>query len=163
MVPRGSNADDVASAPNLLSHRVVPARFNVVPTMRKCWHVFVWQILCSSWLTAGLLLDAGSALAKGGQVMFRPQPLHQLPSMGICAHRCSTIVATLPHCRHLASGGHLACAWQSLGNRLAIAWQYYGNRSVFLAIAFLSHCRHTKMHAFSIGRRVSHPAQVPLL
>ena len=93
--------------------------------------------------------------------MFRPQPLHQLPS--ICAHRCSTIVATLTHCRHLASGRHLAYAWQSLGNRLAIAWQYYGNRSVFLAIAFLSHCRHTKMYAFSIGRRVPHPAQVPLL
>ena len=81
VVPCGSNADDVASAPNLLSNRVVPAWFNVVPTMRKCWHMFVWQILCSSWLTAGLLLDAGSALAKGGQVMCRPQPLHQLPKL----------------------------------------------------------------------------------
>ena len=71
----------MASAPNLLSNRVGPAWINVVPTMRKCWHMFVWQILCSSWLTAGLLLDAGSALAKGGQVMFRPQPLHQLPKL----------------------------------------------------------------------------------
>ena len=35
--------------------------------------------LAASWLAAGLLLDAGSALPKGGQVMFRPQPLHQLP------------------------------------------------------------------------------------
>ena len=81
MVPCGSNADGVVSTPNLLSNHVVPAWFNVVPTMRKCWHMFVWQILCSSSLTAGLLLDAGSALAKGGQVMFRPQPLHQLPKL----------------------------------------------------------------------------------
>ena len=86
------------------------------------------------------------------------KPLHQLPS--ICAHRCSTIVATLAHCRHLASGKHLAYAWQSLGNRLAIAWQYYGNRSVFLAIAFLSHCRHTKMYAFfdRTARSTSRPS-----
>ena len=34
-----------------------------------------------SCLAAELLLDAGSALAKGGQVMFRPQPLHQLPKL----------------------------------------------------------------------------------
>ena len=48
------------------THRnnVVPVWFHVVPT-----------------LTAGLLLDGGSALAKGGQVMFRPQPLHQLPKL----------------------------------------------------------------------------------
>ena len=77
--------------------------------------------------------------------MFHPQPLHQLPSLGI--------------------GGDASAApfWHTLGNRLAIAWQYYGNRSVFLAIAFLSHCRHTKMYAFPIGRRIPHPAQVPLL
>ena len=36
----------------------------------------------AEWLVAGLLLDAGSALPKGGQVMFCPQPLHQLP--GLC-------------------------------------------------------------------------------
>ena len=47
------------------------------------------QQLRASWLAAGLLLDAGSALTKGGQVMFRPQPLHQLPSLGICAPRCT--------------------------------------------------------------------------
>ena len=40
-------------------------------------------------LAAELLLDAGSALAKGGQVMFCPQPLHQLPGLGNCAHRCT--------------------------------------------------------------------------
>ena len=39
------------------------------------------EVLGSSCLTVGLLLDAGSALAKGGQVMFRPQPLHQLPKL----------------------------------------------------------------------------------
>ena len=40
------------------------------------------QQLRPSWLAAGLLLNAGSALAKGGQVMFRPQPLLQLPCTG---------------------------------------------------------------------------------
>ena len=35
----------------------------------------------AEWLAAGLLLDAGSALAKGGQVMFCPQPLLQLPQL----------------------------------------------------------------------------------
>ena len=39
------------------------------------------QQLRPSWLAAGLLLNAGSALAKGRQVMFRPQPLHQLPKI----------------------------------------------------------------------------------
>ena len=39
------------------------------------------QKLRPSWLAAGLLLNAGSALAKGGQVMFCPQPLHQLPKL----------------------------------------------------------------------------------
>ena len=37
------------------------------------------QKLRPSWLAAGLLPNAGSALTKGGQVMFRPQPLHHLP------------------------------------------------------------------------------------
>ena len=37
------------------------------------------QKLRPSWLAAGLLPNAGSALAKGGQVMFRPQPLLELP------------------------------------------------------------------------------------
>ena len=46
-----------------------------------CWHMFVWPQPRHSWLTAGLSLDAGSAHAKGGQVMFRPQPLHQLPKL----------------------------------------------------------------------------------
>ena len=39
------------------------------------------QKLRPSWLAADLLLNAGSALAKVGQVMFRPQPLHQLPKL----------------------------------------------------------------------------------
>ena len=94
--------------------------------------------------------------------MFRPQPLHQLPSLGIGGD--ASAAPFLPGCGAVAGCcRHLAYAWQSLGNRLAIAWQYYGNRSVFLAIAFLSHCRHTKMYAFPIGRRIPHPAQVPLL
>ena len=38
------------------------------------------QKLRPSWLAADLLLNAGSALANGGQVMFCPQPLHHLPS-----------------------------------------------------------------------------------
>ena len=65
------------------------------------------------------------------------KPLHQLPS--ICAHRCSTIVATLTHCRHLASGKHLAYAWQSLGNRVAILWQsvrFFGDRLFELLPAY---------------------------
>ena len=41
------------------------------------------QKLRPSWLAAGLLLDAGSALSKGGQVMLRHQPLHLLPGLGI--------------------------------------------------------------------------------
>ena len=78
------------------------------------------QILRPSWLTAGLLLDAASALAKGGQVMFRPQPLHQLPSLGICAHRCSTNVAYRRFADTLLLVGIWHnCAWQSLGNRVA--------------------------------------------
>ena len=39
------------------------------------------QKLRPSWLAAGLLPNAGSALAKGGQVMFRPQQLHQFPKL----------------------------------------------------------------------------------
>ena len=35
----------------------------------------------ADWLAAELLLDAGSALAKGGQVMLCPQPLLQLPKL----------------------------------------------------------------------------------
>ena len=80
---------------------------------------------------------------------------------------CCTNIVTLgglrTNCEHLASGGPLAYAWQSLGNRLAIAWQYYGNRSVFLAIAFLSHSGDTKMYAFLIGRLIGDPAQVPFV
>ena len=41
------------------------------------------QKLHPSWLAAVLLLDAGSALPKGGEVMFRPQPLHLLPGLSI--------------------------------------------------------------------------------
>ena len=39
------------------------------------------QQLRPSWQAAGLFLDAGSALTKGGQVMFRPQPLLELPKL----------------------------------------------------------------------------------
>ena len=95
--------------------------------------------------------------------MFRPQPLHQLPIA--CASVPIAAARMLLH-RHIADTLLLAGIWHTLGNlgnRLAIAWQYYGNRSVFLAIAFLSHCRHTKMYAFLIGRRIPPPAQVPLL
>ena len=85
-----------------------------------------------SCLAAGLLLDAGRALAKGGQVMFRPQPLHQLPSLGICAHRCSTDVAYRRFADTLLLGGIWHnYSWQSLGNRVAILWQsvsFCGNR-----------------------------------
>ena len=35
VVPRGSNNDDVNSAPDFLSNHVVPVWFNVVPTMPK--------------------------------------------------------------------------------------------------------------------------------
>ena len=63
------------------------------PTLPCCAHVASW-VDCgprafAEGLAAGLLLDAGSALTKGGQVMFCPQPLHQLPSLGNCAHRCT--------------------------------------------------------------------------
>ena len=43
------------------------------------------QQLRPSCLAAGLLLDAGSAPTKGGQVMFRPRPLHQLPAVTVLA------------------------------------------------------------------------------
>ena len=92
----------------------------------------------------------------------RPLPLNATRKPTL---RCCTNIVTLgglwTNCEHLASGGPLAYAWQSLGNRLAIAWQYYGNRSVFLAIAFLSHCGHTEMYAFLTGRLIGDPAQVP--
>ena len=83
VVPRGSNNDDVDSGPNFHQNRVVPVWFNVVPTMPKC--ALCSQLQNPPRLTVDPLLDAGSALTKGGQVMFRPQPLHQLPSLGICA------------------------------------------------------------------------------
>ena len=41
------------------------------------------QKLRPSWLAAGLLLNAGSALTKGGQVMFCPQPLLGLPCKAV--------------------------------------------------------------------------------
>ena len=41
------------------------------------------QQLRPSWLAASLLPNAGSAPAKGAQVMFHPQPLHLLPGLGI--------------------------------------------------------------------------------
>ena len=43
------------------------------------------QQLRPSWLAAGLLLNAGSALAKGGQVMCPHRPLHQLPAATVLA------------------------------------------------------------------------------
>ena len=92
----------------------------------------------------------------------RPLPLNAAhkPTL-LCCTNIVTLGGLWTNCEHLASGRPLAYAWQSLGNRLAIAWQYYGNRSVFLAIAFLSHCGHTKMYAFLIGRLIGDPAQVP--
>ena len=68
-----------------------------MPALLCCTNVAQWaylgpcavQKLQPSWLAAGLLLNAGSALTKGGQVMFCPQPLHHLPSLGICAHCCT--------------------------------------------------------------------------
>ena len=152
------------------------------PALPCCTNVATWadygqrafQKLHPSWLAAGLLPNAGSALTNGGQVMFRPQPLHHLPSLGISARRCTRahrlcctnccyIGGLWTDREHLASGRHLAYAWQSLGNRLAIAWQYYGNRSVFLAIAFFSHRGHTKTCAFMTKRLIGNPAQVPSL
>ena len=55
--------------------------------------------------------------------MFRPQPLHQLPSLGIGGD--ASAASFLPGC-----GGLLLDAagiWHTLGNRLAIAWQSRGN------------------------------------
>ena len=52
------------------------------------------QKLHPSGLAAGLLLNAGSALAKGGQVVFRPQPLHQLPKLP--CHVCPACARGLP-------------------------------------------------------------------
>ena len=42
-----------------------------MPTLPCCTNVATWVVL----------LDAGSALTKGGQVMFCPRPLHQLPKL----------------------------------------------------------------------------------
>ena len=79
------------------------------------------NVPCCTNVAEGLLLDAGSALAKGGQVMFRPQPLHQLPSLGICAPRCSTNVAYRRFANTLLLVGIWHnYSWQSLGNRVAI-------------------------------------------
>ena len=63
---------------------------------------------CRNWLAAGLLLNAGSALAKGGQVMFRPQPLHQLPKLPChvfpaCARPASRSEPQTTWLAHLAS------------------------------------------------------------
>ena len=60
------------------------------------WASAAMHQLRPSCLAAGLLLAAASALAKRGQVMFRPQPLHQLPSLGICAYRCISNRAGCP-------------------------------------------------------------------
>ena len=47
------------------------------------WASAAMHQLRPSCLAAGLLLDAASAPTKGRQVMCRPRPLHQLPSLGI--------------------------------------------------------------------------------
>jgi len=77
-----------------------PQPLHQLPSLGNCTDVAAWvdcgpralQKLYPSWLAAVLLLDAASALARGGQVMFRPQPLHQLPSLGICARRKSNVL-----------------------------------------------------------------------
>ena len=112
------------------------------PALPCCTNVATWadcgqrafQKLHPSWLAAGLLLNAGSALTNGGQVMFRPQPLHHLPSLGISARRCTQptgfaapTVATLVDCGPIANTLLLVGIWRTLGNHLAIAWQSRGN------------------------------------
>ena len=99
------------------------------PTLLCCATVAAWVDCGSSalqkprpsWLAAGLLLDAGSAFTKGGQVMFCPQPLHQLPSLGNRAHRdarkptllCCTNVAAWVDCgpRALQNGWLQDSCW----------------------------------------------------
>ena len=69
-----------------------------MPALPCCTIVSTWvdcgpsALQNPSWLAAGLLLDAGSASTKGGQVMFRPQPLLQLPCMGPCGQHLSSAV-----------------------------------------------------------------------
>ena len=68
------------------------------------------QELRPSWLAAGLLLNSGSAPTKGGQVMFRPQPLHQLPTLPChvfpaCARPASRSEPQTTWLAHLSSLG----------------------------------------------------------
>ena len=64
-----------------------PQPLHHLPSLGICAHCCTQAALlcgqkpCPSWLAAGLLLNAGSALAKGGQVMLCPRPLHQLPEL----------------------------------------------------------------------------------
>ena len=131
------------------------------PALPCCTNVATWadcgqrafQKLRPSWLAVGLLLNAGSALTNRGQVMFRPQPLHQLPSLGICAHRCTQANPALLYrnrCRRSLHTGQpcfaapmlphgwtvdrlrTPCFWQASGIRLAITWQSLGNRVAIL-------------------------------
>ena len=74
------------------------------PTLLCCTSVAAWvdcgpRALQEGWLRNSCWM-LGSALAKGGQVMFCPQPLHQLPGLGNCAHRCFAV----PHPSWLAAG-----------------------------------------------------------
>ena len=86
-----------------LKNNVVPLWFHVVPTMMtwippQASLQIMWFLCGSTWFRnaetrvlqpptkpfsagCGPLLDAGSALTKGGQVMFCPRPLHQLPKL----------------------------------------------------------------------------------
>ena len=55
--------------------------------------------------------------------MFRPQQLHQLPSLGICAHRC-TRMPTLPCCTNVATKhvhGRVDCGPRAL-QKLHPSW-----------------------------------------
>ena len=77
VVPRGSNNDDMDSGPDFPSNHVVPVWFSVAPTNAD---VRVLQPSNKTFLAGcGPLLDVSSALTKGGQVMFCPQPLLELP------------------------------------------------------------------------------------
>ena len=80
----------------MAEHRpALPCRTNVA-TWADCGQR-AFQKPHPSWLAAGLLLNAGSALTKGGQVMSCPQPLHELPSLGISAHRYARANPALLH------------------------------------------------------------------
>ena len=108
------------------------------PTLPCCTNVATWadcgprafQKLHPSWLAAGLLLNAGSALTKCFALS------HYITSQAwasppVAAHEptglAAAIVATLVDCGPIASTLLLVGIWRTLGNHLAIAWQSRGN------------------------------------